>query len=133
MYVNILNLLREVHGILRKRMKELGIYEIYLNDELKFPNIKIELCQRLHSRKIDITIFQKKNNARKYVQFIQKTLSFNPFIKPIFFTVHKLLENYNIHRPTKLGLKTYTIFLMILLVAYQKPADNLGQFFFNFI
>lgn len=32
MYVNILNLLREVHGILRKRMKELGIYEIYLND-----------------------------------------------------------------------------------------------------
>ena len=133
MYVNLLNLLREVYVILRKRMKELGIYEIYLNDELKFPNIKIELSQRLHNRKIDITIFQQKNNAGKYVQFIQKTLSLNPFIKPIFFTVHKLLENYNIHRPTKLGLKTYTIFLMILLVVEQYPAYEIGQFFLNFI
>ena len=32
MYVNILNLLREIYHILRRRMKELGIYEIYLND-----------------------------------------------------------------------------------------------------
>ena len=91
MYVNILNLLREIYQILRRRMKELGIYEIYLNDELKFPNIKIELTSRLHSRKIDITIFQKKNNARKYVQFIQNTLGLNNLIKPIFFTLHRIL------------------------------------------
>ena len=32
MYVNILNLLREIYQMLRRRMKELGIYEIYLND-----------------------------------------------------------------------------------------------------
>ena len=72
-------------------MKSLGIYEIYLNDELKFPNIKIELSQKLSARKIDLTIFQKKNNARKYVQTIQNSIALNPFIKPLFFTFHRIL------------------------------------------
>ena len=72
-------------------MKSLGIYEIYLNDELKFPNIKIELSQKLNARKIDLTIFQKKNNARKYVQTIQNSIALNPFIKPLFFTFHRIL------------------------------------------
>ena len=33
----------------------------------------------------------------------------------------------------KSGLKTYTIFLMILIVVEQYPANEVGQFFINFI
>ena len=69
-------MLDQIHEILLKRTRELGIKEMYINKNLggnTFPNIKIDLEPKLGSRKIDITIFQKKNNGQKYVQFIQES------------------------------------------------------------
>lgn len=50
---------------------------MYLNNNNTnncFPNIKIDLVSKLHNRKIDITIFQKRNNGQKYVQYIHSIL-----------------------------------------------------------
>jgi hypothetical protein len=35
-----------------------------------FPNIKLDLDRSFNCRKIDITIFQKKNNGQKYVRYV---------------------------------------------------------------
>lgn len=90
---------------------------MYLNNNNTntcFPNIKIDLISSLHNRKIDITIFQKRNNGQKYVQFIYNKLNERWQIKPVFFTLHRLLRSFNLQNPAKNGLKTYAIFLIIL-------------------
>lgn len=67
-----------------------------------------------HCRKIDITIFQKNNVADKYVKYIEQCIYTYPQISPIFCTFHQLLKSFDLHLPSKTGLKTYAIFLMIL-------------------
>ena len=72
-FIEIEKTLTKIHEHLRYREKELGIKEMYLNTNNignTFPNIKMELNSKYHHRKIDITIFQKKNNGQKYVKFI---------------------------------------------------------------
>lgn len=113
-------MLSTIHQLLLKRTKELGIKEMYINKNMtgnSFPNIKIDLDQRLGYRKIDITIFQKKNNGQKYVRYIHDRLMYNPYIKPVFFAMQKLLRSFNLNNPAKNGIKTYAIFLMILICA----------------
>lgn len=113
-------MLSRIHEILLVRAKELGIKDMYNNKNMtgnSFPNIKIDLDHRLGCRKIDITIFQKKNNGQKYVSFILDRLAYYPFIKPVFFALQKLLRSFNLNNPSKNGVKTYAIFLMILICA----------------
>lgn len=121
-------MLDQIHEILLKRTRELGIKEMYINKNLganTFPNIKIDLEPRLGSRKIDITIFQKKNNGQKYVRFIQDRLLYYPLIKPVFYAIQRLLRAFNLNHPSKNGVKTYTIFLMILFCAENfKPMTS---------
>ena len=57
-----------------------------------------------------------------------------PQITPIFFFFHKLLENFDLHRPTKKGIKNYTLFLMILdIVQYNPNVLTLSQLFCSFV
>lgn len=122
--------------MLRPNSKNLGIKEMYINKNtngLTFPNIKVELNEKLHFRKIDITIFQKKNNGQKYVRYIQDRMAHNSFIKPVFFALHKLLRCFNLNNPAKNGLKTYAIFLMILISAERFKSLNAGHLFINTI
>lgn len=101
---------------------------MYINKNMtgtSFPNIKIDLDLRLGCRKIDITIFQKKNNGQKYVRYIQEQLTYYPLVRPVFFALQKLLRSFNLNNPSKNGVKTYAIFLMILICAERfKPLTS---------
>ena len=66
--VDILALLKAIYTFLKARKVKLEIQELHLNEESKFPNIKCYLC---NGRMIDISIYQQKCMARRYVQFIQ--------------------------------------------------------------
>lgn len=135
-YIQIEETLGKIFSVLKSRQRELGIKEIYFNKNNNgnsFPNIKMDLEQKLNYRKIDITIFQKKNNGQKYVRFIAERLYYNPFLKPVFFAVHKLLRSYDLANPAKNGLKTYAIFLMVLLSAERCKAMSSGELFINTI
>ena len=124
----------QIDKCLRKKDTELGIKEIYLNIKYVgnvFPNIKLELESRFNNRKIDITIFQKKNNGQKYVEFILSKLAQYEHIKPVFFCLQRLLFSFNLHNPAKNGLKTYTIFLMILLMAENMRLGSPAELFIN--
>ena len=98
---------------LRANKAHLGIKDIFLNDCASFPNIKIELNNQLHNLKLDLTIFQKRNNGQKYVDFIKNAIKKFSVIRPLFFSVHKILQSFGLHNPAKNGLKTYALFLMI--------------------
>lgn len=117
-YIHIEDMLSRIYEAVRGRVRELGIKDLYINKNMSgnsFPNIKMDLEQRLGHRKIDITIFQKKNNGQKYVRYIRDRMAYNPLIKPVYFGLHKLLRSYGLNNPSKNGLKTYAIFLMILI------------------
>lgn len=86
-----------------------------------------------NNRKIDITIFQKKNNGQKYVKFILSKLYEHQLIKPVFFSLRELLRSFNLHNPAKNGLKTYTIFIMILILAENMKFSSVGELFMNTI
>lgn len=88
---------------------------------------------KYHSRKIDITIFQKKNNGQKYVRFIRDKLNENTLIKPVFFALHRLLKSFGLSNPAKNGIKTYAIFLMLLISFEALKTESIGQFFINTI
>lgn len=98
-----------------------------------FPNIKLDLDRSFNCRKIDITIFQKKNNGQKYVRYVTQQLAYNQFIRPVFFALHKLLQHFNLENPAKNGVKTYAIFLMILLSASRTHYTNAAELFINTI
>lgn len=73
-YIQIEDMLTRIYEILKPNSRNLGIKDIYINKNTNgnsFPNIKVELDDKRHYRKIDITIFQKKNNGQKYVRYIQ--------------------------------------------------------------
>jgi DNA polymerase sigma len=72
-------------------------------------------------RRIDIGVFQRKCSGRKYVQFINGFLASLPVIRPLFFVLFSVLKKFELHRPTDCGLKTYTIFLMILTSLQAYP------------
>jgi hypothetical protein len=119
-----------------KKKPVLGIREMYINRNTNtntFPNIKLDLDHKLNNRKIDITIFQKKNNGQKYVKYITEQLRYLPLIKPVFFTFQKLLYHFKLENPAKNGLKTYAIFLMILLSASRVHYSNAAELFINTI
>lgn len=66
--VDILAMLKVIHAALKARKVELEVQELHLNEESKFPNIK---CELRNGRMVDISIYQQKCMARRYVQFIQ--------------------------------------------------------------
>lgn len=82
---------------------------------------------------MDITIFQKRNNGLKYVNYIVEGISRYPAIKPVYYTMHRILESFNLHNPAKGGLKTYALYLMILNVVKYFEASDLGQMLINVI
>jgi hypothetical protein len=117
-----------------KNKQYFGIREMHINRNTNtniFPNIKLDLDHKLNNCKIDIAIFQKKNNGQKYVKYITEQLRYIPLIKPVFFTLQKLLYHIKLENPAKNGLKTYAIFLMILLIASRVPYNNPAEFFIN--
>lgn len=91
------------------------------------------MVPKYRSLKIDITIFQKKNNGQKYVRYICDRLNQNYLIKPVFFTFHRLLKSFHLGNPTKNGLKTYTIFLMLLISLENLKSNTAGELFINTI
>lgn len=60
------------------------------NSVNSFPNIKIDIA----NKKIDITIFQRRNNGRKYVKFISDELARNTLLKPVYYAIHRLLKSF---------------------------------------
>ena len=106
---------------------------MYLNSDLKFPNISIHLSSKYNRRKIDIAAFQYRNNGEKYVTFIKSQLLLNPFIRPLFFVFRKILKNFKLSNPTKGGIKTYALFLMLWIAISYFPANSVGQAFINVI
>ena len=90
--------------------------------------------EQFNERKIEISIFQRKCSGRKYVQFINQYINYYPYIVPLFYLLHHLLETFNLHKPTKNGLKTYTIFLIILTVLqnYSEPL-SISELFINIV
>ena len=65
-------ILAEIYHVLKENSSQYGIEKIYLNSDLKFPNISIILSPTLNKRKLDIAVFQYRNNGEKYVNFIKK-------------------------------------------------------------
>lgn len=47
-------------------------------------------------------------------------------IKPVFFALHKLLQTFNLNNPSKNGLKTYAVFLMVVISAATFKANSIG-------
>ena len=76
-YINIEQTLEKIYSLIWKKKSSLCIREMYINRNTNtntFPNIKLDLDHKLNNRKIDITIFQKKNNGQKYVKYITEQL-----------------------------------------------------------
>jgi DNA polymerase sigma len=90
----------------------------------KISSIQIEML--FASRKIDISVFHKKNSCKMYSNYINETLMNYPQIKPIFFVIKKISETFNLHNSLINGLKTYSLFLMIYYVIKTHPHKNLG-------
>ena len=63
----------------------------------------------------------------KYVKYIMQGLSNYPIIKTVFYTMHRILESFQLHNPAKGGLKTYALYLMILMAASCQPLLNEGD------
>ncbi len=72
-------------------------------------------------RRIDISIFHKKNKSQQCSQFINQQLYYHPVIKPIFVMLKHILREYDLHLYEQGGLKTYTLFLMILRIVEMNP------------
>ena len=87
----------------------------------------------MNSRKIDITIYQKKTNVQKYVRYIEQCISVYPHIITMFYLYHKLLKSFNLHLFTRGGLKTYAMFLMILHFVHHCSAETMMELFTKFI
>ena len=95
-------------------MYVMGIKQLSYNKASKIPSIKIEMDPILFaSRKIDLMICHKKNMAITYVSFIRESLAIYPCIRPLFFFLKRVIEQFNLHDPFNGGMKSYTIFLML--------------------
>ena len=86
-----------------------------------------------HLRKIEITIFQKKNLGAASVEYIQQCLYAYPQISPIFYVFHKLLKSFKLHQGSKAGLKPYAVFLMILKFIENSQANTMTELFMKFV
>lgn len=78
---------------------------------------------------VDIAIFHRNNQNRAYVTYILESLGVYPQIKPLFFTFKKISETFGLHDHLVGGLKTYTLFLMILSIIKNLTTQNLGELF----
>lgn len=123
--------LLRIFKAIKDQSRALGVKEIYYNTGIPFPNIRLELESYLNCRKLDITIFQKKNNGEKYVQFVKEGLTMYPTIRPIFFTFHRILQSFSLHNPARGGVKTYAIYLMVMWMVSQNSVENIGQILVN--
>ena len=56
-------ILEKIHNYLFERKKCYNIEKLFLNSDLKFPNISIILKSTLNKRKLDISVFQRRNNG----------------------------------------------------------------------
>lgn len=116
------SVLNELFRRLQKNSERYRILKLYLNRDLKVPNISLTLSGRTKKRKLDIVVFQHNNNGQKYVNFVSKELAINPFIKPVFYVMKRLLKNWKLNNPSKGGIKTYALFLMIRFALQRYPA-----------
>ena len=131
---HVKNLLSQIYNWIKNEKESLNYHCLFLNDKPKdypFFNIKVEVGEE--KRRVSLGIVSKKHSARTYSNYVSECVKSNPFIGPIFFTFHKLLENFQLHKPNKRGLKNYAIFLMIMKSFEVYPSDNLAQSFSNFI
>lgn len=79
-------------------------------------------------RMIDIAIFHKNSNGKKYVLNILEIINSYPYIKPIFIFLKRVLEVFNLHDQKTGGLKTYALFLLIYSVAKSYEFNSLAEF-----
>lgn len=76
-------------------------------------------------RKIDVAIFHKNSNGKKYVLNTLSILNTYPFIKPIFLFLKRVAEVFDLHDQKKGGLKTYALFLLIYNVVKSCQFETL--------
>lgn len=93
--IEVGEILEKIYLAIEKKKHDLRIKEMYFNEANSssvnsFPNIKIDIA----NKKIDITIFQRRNNGRKYVKFISDELARNTLLKPVYYTIHRLLKSF---------------------------------------
>jgi DNA polymerase sigma len=113
-YVDFDKLIEKVYRSIRSNLLKLNIKQISFNKASKIQSIKIDLDPILFGcRKVDIMIFHKKNSAKVYVNYITEALFAYKQIRPLFFTLKRICEEFGLHDPFNGGLKSYSIFLMI--------------------
>lgn len=61
--IHIHQILEKIYKILEQKKSKYQIEKLYLNSLIKFPNVTLILNRKLNKRKLDITVFQYKNNG----------------------------------------------------------------------
>lgn len=69
-YINFESTLEKVFKKLKKKRVELGIDNISLIKCNKVSSVRVEMCELYHLRRIDISIFHKKNMSKVYSNYV---------------------------------------------------------------
>lgn len=91
--------------------------------------IKLILNEKYKNLVVDIAVFYRNNQNRTYVTYVIDSINNYPQIKPIFLILRKICESFGLSDHLTGGLKTYTLFLMVLSIAKTVTSKNLGELF----
>ena len=114
-----------------------SMYEKFLIlRNVKIPLIRIQIGEESifrKSRKIDISILTPNNNGRQHAEYVKQFICMFPQIKPLFYVIKKLTYSYRLNDPLKFGIRSFAIFLMLIIFMQEPHQDNLGGLLLKFL
>lgn len=85
------------------------------------------------NRRIDLSIFSPNNSGRQHVEYVNQFIRIFPQIKPLFYVIKKLTNCYKMNDPMKFGVRSFALFLMLVIFMQEPHSDNLGDLLLRFL
>ena len=117
------------------------IKQMVITENLSIKIIRIITVEAYSEMNIDISVDSPKHNGLKCVNLIKSYLKEYTVLKPITIALKAILQSANLHNPTKGGLSSYGLILMVVsYIQSQKEnfslkneQDLCGKIFYGFL
>ena len=117
------------------------IKQMVITENLSIKIIRIITVEAYSEINIDISVDSSKHNGLKCVNLIKSYLKEYTVLKPITIALKAILQSANLHNPTKGGLSSYGLILMVVsYIQSQKEnfslkneQDLCGKIFYGFL
>ena len=104
-----------------------------MNRNGRVPVIKVEVGDNKQPRNVHITVADRNQTGKAAVKYINDHLSKYSELRPMFLVLKTLTNQFRLNDQKNGGIRTYTLFIMLLSCILKWNTCDLGKMLVDFL